>query len=123
MPTIHDLKNSQFLTKEDVDPAVKATIKSYELMDVSMENESRKDKYVLHFEELDKPMVLNVTNGSLIAAITGSEDFDGWIGQTIVLYNDKSIMFQGKITGGIRVRAMKKQETPPAKIDSDDIPF
>ena len=123
-PKVSDLKNSQFLTKEDVEPDVLATIKSYEMTDVSMESEARKDRYVLHFKEVDKPMVLNVTNGRLLEAITGSDDFDSWIGQQIVLYNDKTIMFQGKLTGGIRIRAPRnrpalRHQTEPDATEPD----
>lgn len=62
-------------------------------------------KWVLSFNEIDKPMVLNSVNGQLIAQITGSEDSDGWTGAQIELYNDPNIMFGGKLTGGIRVCA------------------
>lgn len=122
MPTVNDLKDNRFLTKEDVEPDVLATISSYDRMDVSMESEPRKDKWVLRFKELDKPLVLNVTNGQLVAAIVGSDDFDRWIGQEIVLYNDKTIMFQGKLTGGIRVRASKGGKPNPDYVGDDPAP-
>lgn len=124
MPTVDDLRNSQFLTKSDVEPDVLVTIKSYELMDVSLENEPTDEKYILHFNELDKPLVLNVTNGMSIEEITGSDNFDDWIGVEIVLFNDKSIMFQRRRTGGIRVRAKIQPQQQTAKpTNSDDIPF
>lgn len=109
MPNVNDLKSSKFLTKNDVEPAVLVTIKSYEEMNVAMESQAPENKWCLYFNELDKPLVLNMTNGMLIAAITGTEDFDGWIGKQIVLYNDKTVSFAGKITGGIRVRAARNQ--------------
>lgn len=108
MPTVNDLKSSKFLTKHDVEPPVVVTITSYEEMNVALESQAPEMKYTLHFKELDKPLVLNLTNGMLIAAITGSEDLDHWIGQQVVLWNDKTVSFAGKITGGIRVRAMKQ---------------
>jgi len=115
MPNVNDLKNSKFLTKEDVEPDTLVVIKNYEEMDVSLEKEPTKMKWVLHFKELDKPMVLNKTNGMLLAAITGSEEFDDWIGKQIVLYNDKSVMFAGEFTGGIRIRAAKELAAPPLR--------
>lgn len=121
MPTVDDLRNSQFLTKSEVVPDVLVTIKSYEMQDVSLEDDPADEKYVLHFEELDKPLVLNVTNGLLIEEITGSDNFDDWIGKQIVLYNDKTIMFQGRRTGGIRVRAVKSDSLVPPT--GSDIPF
>lgn len=130
MPNVNDLKNSKFLAKEDVEPDALVTIKNYEEMDVSLEKEPTKMKWVLYFKELDKPMVLNKTNGMLLAAITGSEEFDDWIGKQIILFNDKSVMFAGEFTGGIRIRAAKGGQpnpgyvgdNPPPPAD-DDIPY
>lgn len=104
MPNVNDLKSSKFLTKFDVDPALEVTIKSYEEVNVAMESQAPELKWTLSFHELDKPLVLNNTNGQLLMAITGSGEFDAWIGKKIVLYNDKTVMFAGKLTGGIRIR-------------------
>lgn len=103
MPNVNDLKSSKFLTKEDVEPPVIVTIKRYEELNVEMENEPERKKWVLWFEELDKPLVLNMTNGQRIEYLTGSGEFDAWIGKKITLYNDKTVSFGGKLTGGIRV--------------------
>jgi hypothetical protein len=51
-----------------------------------------------------------MTNGALIAAITHSEESDGWIGKQIMLYNDPNVMFAGKLVGGIRVRPVNRPE-------------
>jgi len=58
---------------------------------------------------------MNSTNGQTIAAITGSEDSDGWIGYQIVLYADPNVSFAGQRVGGIRVRASRRPQvaTPP----------
>ena len=130
MPNVNDLKSSKFLAKEDVMPDVLVTIKGYEKMNVAMENQPAEEKWTLSFNELAKPLVLNKTNGMLLAAITGSEEFDGWIGKKVVLYNDKSVMFAGEFTGGIRVRASKGGQpnpeyvgdNPPPPTD-DNIPY
>lgn len=138
MPNINDLKSSKFLTQNDVEPPVLATIKGYEQMNVAMENQAPEQKWCLHFHELEKPMVLNLTNGQLIAAITGSEELGDWIGKQVVLYNDKNVSFGTKITGGIRVRGRKNPiqkpvvdnltnpdyvgDDPPPPTD-DDIPY
>ena len=119
---VNELKNSQFLTKEDCEPDILLTIKSCEEQDVSMENEPTKMKWVMYFKEREKPLVLNVTNGQLIAAILGSEESDDWIGKQIVLWNDKTVMFRGELKGGIRVRAIKQPDSP-AEEPSSDIPF
>lgn len=112
MPSVSDLKQSKFLTKADVTPDQLVTIRGYEQVNVAKEGAPQEDKYALHFNEMEKPLVLNSTNGQIIAAITGSEDFDGWIGKKIVLYFDPNISFAGKLTGGIRCRAPKTKPTP-----------
>jgi hypothetical protein len=112
---VNELKNSQFLTKEDCVPDILVTIKSCEEKDVSTESEPTKMRWVLFFEELEKPLVLNVTNGQIIAAITGSDESDDWIGEQIVLWNDMTVMYKGEIKGGIRVRPQQGQGKPPAK--------
>lgn len=110
-PNVNDLKSSKFLTKNDVGTGVEVTIKSYEKINVAMESQKAEDKWVLYFHEFDKPLVLNSTNGQLIAAITGEEDFDKWLEKKVVLYNDPTVGFAGKITGGIRVRAVSGRHT------------
>ena len=138
MPNVNDLKSSKFLTKNDVEPDKLVTIIGYKPMNVAMESDSPEEKYTLTFKEFDKPLVLNMTNGQLIATIVGSEEFDDWIGKQIVLYNDRTVMYAGRITGGIRVRAIRQnppsEEKPIYKTNpdyvgddppppDDDIPF
>lgn len=142
MPNVNDLKDSRFLTKEDVEPPIAVTIKGYEEQNVEMEGEPERKKWTLSFHELDKPLVLNITNGQRIEVVTGSAEFDDWIGKKITLYNDKTVSFGGKLTGGIRVYVkppdipdQSKQEKPtyrsnpdyvgddPPPPTDDDVPF
>ena len=111
MPSVNDLKDSKFLTKEDADPAIAVTITGWREMDVSMESQPTRMKYVLDFKEVPKPLVLNNTNGQRIALITGKDEFDEWIGFKITLFNDKMVEFAGKIVGGIRVH-VPQQDLP-----------
>jgi hypothetical protein len=142
MANVHDLKDSKFLTKEDTDPAVEVTIAGWDNVDVSLESQPTKMKYVLMFKEVEKPLVLNNTNGQRIAAMTGKDDFDDWIGFKITLFNDKSVSFGGKLTGGIRVLMPQPNAPQPTtkptpsqqvdynkasggepQVDQDGIPF
>lgn len=102
-----ELKQSKFLKKEDVGTGVLVTIRDCTQENVSLPGADPELKWTLHFDELDKPMVLNATCGALIQAITGSPESDDWIGKRIVLFSDPTIMFQGRVVGGIRVRAPK----------------
>lgn len=106
---VNDLKKSKFLKKEDVTPPVLVTIAGCEEVNVAKEGVEPEMRWALHLKEMDKPLILNSTNGQIIAAISGSEESDDWIGKKIVLYNDPNIFFGGKMTGGIRVRAPKQK--------------
>ena len=133
---VNELKQSKFLTKNDVMPPILVTMRHVEPVNVAKEGCEPEMKFGLHFDELEKPLILNSTNGMIIAAVTGSQESEGWIGKKIVLFNDANISFGGKLTGGIRCRAPKnapvtttalqdaKQGAPaPAPVESDDVPF
>jgi hypothetical protein len=127
---IGQMMESKFLKKEDVDPPKLVTIKGF-----SQQNAGRDDapemKWCMSFIELNKPMVMNSTNLQLAAQALGSDDTDNWTGKQVVLYNDPSVQFQGKLIGGIRIRAPKKRTgaaPAPAPVATeeefdDDIPF
>ena len=114
MASVNDLKSSKFLKKEDVGQGSLVTISKVHQINVAKEGAPEEMKWCLEFNEYDKPMVLNSTNGQIIGQITGIEDEIevGWIGKEIVLYDDPSVSFGGKLTGGIRVRA-KRLSTDP----------
>jgi len=135
---ISQLKESKFLKKEDVGPGMLLTIASVSQENVAKEGAEQELKWVLHFQESEKPMVLNSTNGQLIAKITGSDETDDWQGHKVVLYEDPNISFAGKIVGGIRVRAPrgpakampnstqpqpKRQPLNEGAEPADDVPF
>lgn len=106
MPNVNDLGTSKYLKKEDVMPDKLVTIAGYEQVNVAMDDKKTPDmKWALTFTEMDKPLVLNKTNGMLLEAITGTGEFDEWIGKKVVLYNDPLIMFAGEVKGGIRIKA------------------
>ena len=120
MASINDLKSSKFLKKEDVGDGVLVTIKNVHQENVAKEGVDPEMKWCITFNEFDKPMVLNSTNGQIIGKVTGiEEDIEiGWVGKQIVLFNDPNVSFGGKLMGGIRVRAPKFQ-TP----QKSDLPF
>lgn len=109
---ISQLKQSKFLTRGDVGNGLLVTIKEIFQEDVSKEGAPEELKWCISFEEQEKPMVLNSTNGQIIAGITKSEDTDNWPGHKIVIYDDPNVSFAGKLTGGIRVRAPRNQPAP-----------
>lgn len=128
---INELKKSKYLKKEDCGNGIVVTIRQCMMENVAKQGEPEEEKAVLYFVELEKPIVVNSTNAQLIAAITGSEETDDWNGHKIVLYSDPNVTnMQGKVVGGIRVRAPKqapkagvKQGVKPALAEDVEDPF
>ena len=109
------LKQSRFLTRADVGAGVLVTIKEIYQDNTAKEGAPEELKWVMSFHELDKPMVLNSTNGQIIAQIVGSEETNDWAGHKVVLYDDPNVSFGGKLVGGIRTRAPRNTKPAPAK--------
>ncbi len=57
------------------------TIKEIYQDNVSKEGTPEEFKWCVSFHECEKAMVLNSTNGQIIASITKSEETDTWPGQ------------------------------------------
>lgn len=138
MPNINTMKDSKFLKKENCEPPILVTIRGVHQENVAMQGAPEDLKWCVAFDEEDKPMVLNSTNAQLIAKIIGSEETDDWTGHKVVLYNDPSVSYGGKVMGGIRVRAPKQPrpaaqpapkpvatpaKTAPTEPDENDVPF
>jgi hypothetical protein len=85
-------------------------------------------KPVVYFKGKEKGLVLNKTNGNMIAEVTGDDDTDNWSGVSIVLYPTR-VDFQGKRVDAIRVdkpepgqrqAAPAPPPPPPAPFDDDE---
>lgn len=124
MPNIDKLKESRFLTKEECGAGILVTVEDCIETNMALEGQPQEMKWTLHFAEAHvKPMVLNSTNGQIIAGFMGSKETDDWRGRKIVLYNDPSITFAGKLTGGIRARAPRlAPASPPARTSAPPPP-
>jgi hypothetical protein len=132
---LNDVKKSNFLKKEDVGQGALATIAKVDQENVAKEGAPHEYKVCLYFTEFEKPMVLNSTNAQIVAKITGQEEDieKTWIGARVVLYNDPNITFQGKLIGGIRIRAPRQSAilsptapavvTPVQDAAGDGLPF
>lgn len=114
---INELKDSRYLRKEDCTPnGLLVTIASGQMENVAMEGKPPEMLFVLHFAECEKGLIVKSTNAQLLAAALGSDETDDWVGKRVVLYNDPSITFQGKLVGGIRVRAPRGPASNPKPV-------
>lgn len=99
---------SKWMSKEDVEPPKTFTIESLIKEDVQGDG-GLEEKNIMRFEERDsKPLILNGTNWDLLEQMFRSDDSDDWIGKAIELYNDPTVRFGNKVTGGIRARAPQR---------------
>jgi len=114
---IGEMKESKYLKKEDAGEGKLVTIRSMEQSNVAMEDQPEELKWIVHFDEFQKGMVLNWTNIQLIAKAVGTEETNDWKGKKVVIYEDPNVSFGGKLVGGIRVRAPKGTKS------DEDIPF
>ena len=106
---IDDLSESKFLTKKDCGRGILVTITEIRMQNVARQNEPAENKAIVYFAEAEKGLACNKINREVIASIVGSRDTDHWRGHKVVLYDDPNIIYGGKVTGGIRVRAPRPQ--------------
>ncbi len=118
---------SKYLSKGDVtEDGVILTIKGFR--SETLKNDDGEElKTVLHFHEDVKPMVINRTNAQLIGIATGAKTAGEARGKKIVVFNDPTVGFGGKITGGLRIKKLSGAPAAAAMSDdsdnNDDIPW
>jgi len=93
-----------FLAKEDVTNPVVATIRQVSQEEVAGDG-GKELKAVIHWQGSNlKPMILNRGNADLLCSLYG-DDSVVWHGRQVEIYVDPNVMFAGRRTGGIRLRA------------------
>lgn len=73
------------------------------------ESGGTKKGLVVHFKEEELGMVLNVTNATTIAEVTGTDIMQEWVGKKISVGTSKVKAF-GQVHDAIRVRNVKPDE-------------
>lgn len=108
---VKELFPSKWLSKEDVPHPTVVTIQSI-TKEMMNDNGRQVPKNVLVFSGALKPLILNKGNAMTIAAIHG-DDVSAWIGKQVELWVDPTIQMQGRIVGGLRIRAVQQQSYSP----------
>ncbi len=110
-----------FLKQEDVPKPTKVLIESigYETLKNGDDDE---EKLVARFVGNDKGLVLNRTNCESLEEILGTDDYDSWAGNAVVLWTDPTVKFGGKTVGGLRIRSATPKPTPKFT-DTEEPPF
>lgn len=132
MARVGEMIESKYLKQTDVDGDMLVTVVKVGRANVAKENEEPEYKWLIKFQEFQKPMVLNATNIKRLARACGSDDTDDWATKQVVLYVDHDVEFAGNVVGGLRIRAAQKEPVrkPPTQKTGgtfdqmdDDIPF
>ena len=113
-------ENSKYLKKADVDDSAVVTIQALKKVNVARDDEPPEYKWTMKFAEFDKPLVMNVTNLKRAGKALG-EDTADWLNKRIEIYVDPDIEFGGEITGGLRLRGLKREPVKTKAHSEDDI--
>ena len=124
------LKNSSFLTKDDVGRAgVNLVIKNVIMDSVGMPGQEETKPTIIWVDDRYKPMVLNQTNLAILSTMYPADDTDEWIGKAVNVYEDPLVQFAGKIVGGLRLREpvtvqlnQDLNDPIPAALRGQDVP-
>lgn len=72
----------------------------------------KEDCFVIHFADVQKPMICNVTNSKMIAKVVGSPYIEDWLGKKIQIGSEKVRAF-GDVVDALRVRDIKVADAKP----------
>ena len=105
MAKISEMLPSSYLKQSDFDESgAIVTVANVIEKNVARQDDPVEMKWLVHFEEFEKAMVLNTTNINALAKACGSDDTDDWAGKEVIVYVDPTIGYGGKTTGGLRIR-------------------
>lgn len=108
MPKISEMLPSNYLKQSDFPEDYVVTVRSIERKNIAMDGKPADYKWLAHYAEFEKPMVLNSTNIQLMSKACGSDDTDDWIGKQVIVYVDENVSFGGELVGGLRIRKHKQ---------------
>lgn len=114
-PTEADLDSaygSKYLATGDIgDRKVRVKIAKVRKDELRSNDGTKRTRFVIYLEGLDKPMVLNATNKNELVTVLGKKPVS-WIGASIGIYVDPNVPFAGRITKGLRLRALGPAAVP-----------
>jgi hypothetical protein len=112
---ISDMIPRKFLTQSDFEQDLIVTVSKVEKRNVARADDPPEVKWLVHFKEFDRPMILNNTNIHLLAKACKSDESDTWVGKEVVAYTDPNVSFGAKVTGGLRIREYRETPATPSQ--------
>ena len=95
---------TKYLSKDDIHAPTVGVIERI-VNETLGTGDDQEIKPIMYFSSgLPKPMVVNTTNWTNVEAVYGDES-DNWVGKTIEVWVDPSVVYGGKRIGGLRLRA------------------
>lgn len=88
------------------------TIKSVVREKVTGTGGKKQECTVIHFNEKQKPMILNRVNSKTITKVYGTPYIEEWVGKQIQVYADKVDAF-GELVEALRIRSFVPQVQKP----------
>jgi len=82
---------------------------------VTGQNGRKEDCFVVYYNEMDKPMILNRTNAKAIEKVAGSGLVEDWVGVRVTLYVEKGVKAFGDVVDALRIRDKKPSQSKMTK--------
>lgn len=111
MPNVNEMFPSRFFRATDIPRRGLTLVITNATQEEVNDGDTKQKKWALKFKDEDRLLVLNKTNGAILAEAFGPHT-DSWTDKAITLRTEK-VSFGGRMTDGIRVG--------PVDFD-DDIP-
>lgn len=110
---------SRFLAKTDFEQPRRLTILDTEMYEVGDNGE---EKPGVTFEALERPMIFNRSNWSVLIEAFG-KDTEAWRGKVVIVGVDPNIRYAGKKVGGLVVRIPQPaaKKAPPAAVPTGQV--
>jgi hypothetical protein len=109
-PTENDLDlayGSQYLGVTDLGSRrIRTRIQKVRKAELTDKDGRKRWKFIIYFDALDKPLVVNTTNKDQLVDKLGKMPAK-WIGASVGVYVDSNVSFAGKRTGGIRLTVLE----------------
>lgn len=116
---------SRYLKQDDVgEDGMILTVKGFSRDGFDRDDGSKEEKTCVHWVENVRPMVLGPTTAEQLRDATGATVAREAKGKQVVAFADRTVMFGGKRTGGLRIKripgAPRTPGKPAAAPESDD---
>jgi len=94
------------------------TIVTIEQVTEELVGQDKEEKVVVYFRGVEKSLILNKTGITTMIDLTQTTDSDQWIGHQIEIYTDPNVMYAGKRTPALRLRAPQQPRTAARPVPS-----